>query len=362
MKIHVAIKRLILCPIFLACLWATDAGALTCLARSKTVVIDADWQIDGSYFYEFDISNPEDALKIDRLVQQLSARTDKGSAYSATVRQPDGRETPWAAMDRNHTPQGASVKIVLAVSKAFPGFEGLFADTMRIDQAAPIKKAAYHIRFPEKTEFACQLIVRDEKGDHYRQNKSYADEFSWSGDNIRRLDLTISTATSWDQIRDRYQALFQGRIGEELIDPADLPGLSTEIDCARPDDQKIQDVMNYFKTHFDYQQQDGQHHGLLPDDPAAVMLRGWSDCKDIALLQSLILRRMDIDAFVVLSGTPAGERSESPLPDPFIFDHAMVGTNTSGRIAYYDALTPKNSVAANDQNIYLHLKVSCDAQ
>ena len=356
MKICVSIKHLILCPVFLVCIWTIDAGALTWLGQSKTVAIDENWEITGRYAYKFEISNPEDVTKIDHLIQQLNART---YLVSVAVYLPGGRKAEWTGIDKNKIPAGASIKIEFTISDIFPGFEGLFADAMRIDQATPVKKAAYRITFPEKTTFVCRFIVIDETGNYDRRNEFFNDGFSWSGDNVRRLDLTISTAASWQQIRDRYQALFQHQIGNKFAGMADLPTFLTTIDKAAPDDQKIQKVMNYFRTHFDYQQRAWHDHGLLPDDPAVVMHRGWGDCKDLALLETLILQSMGIDAFVVLSGKLL---SKTAIPDPFIFDHAMVGADSNNRIAYYDSLAAGNIVTVNEENMYLHLKVSYDAQ
>lgn len=362
MKIRFSVIFLFLCPVFLTCLWATDTSALTCLAQTKTVIVDADWQVTGTYCHEFAVSTPDDAVAIHHLIQQRSTRPDPAASYSAVVRLTDGREIPWSAMDKDNPPLGGSVKITVAISKIFSGFEGLFADRMHINQNAPAAKTDYHIRFPEKTHFMWQIRSDHPSNNAVQRNTSFSDGFSWSGNDIRHLDLKISTAASWDAIKDRYQTNFQSRITSRETAAAWLPALLPDIRPNSPDNEKINHVMNFIRTGFDYQRHSGNGHGLLPDDPAAVIDRGWGDCKDMTLIAALLLQSMGIDAFVVLEGNPAADFIGATIPDPFIFDHAMVGTCANGQVAYYDCFSPENPVAANDENIYLHLKVSHDSQ
>ena len=362
MKVLVFVTYLILCPFFLACLWPTDAGALTCLAQSKTVAIDENWQITGRYTYNFEISGPEDARKINGYIHQLTSRPTPVSGYSVTIQGPDGREISLAAMNIDHPAAGTSMKLAFAVSKTFPGFEGLFADTLHIHQATPVREVTYHIAFPEKTTFVCE-IRRDHPSDTTtQQNSCFSDVFSWSGHNVSSLDLKISTAASWDIIKDRYQTNFQKRIknGSAAISllPGRLADFSPDISCS----EKINRVMNFVRNTFDYQRHARNGHCLLPDAPATVIHRGWGDCKDITLVATLLLQSMGIDAFVVLEGDRAAHFPGAAIPDPFIFDHAMVGTRANGRVAYHDCFSPKNTVAANDRSIYLHLEVPHDAQ
>ena len=114
--------------------------------------------------------------------------------------------------------------------------------------------------------------------------------------------------------------------------------------------------MNFLKNDFIYRRSPAPEHGLSPDNPLSVLHRGWGDCKDLSLLATAILRTMGIDTFVVLTGRPRLNSANAAIPDPFIFDHALVGFRQNGETAYYDCLAPDPVVAVNDQYVYLPLK------
>ena len=358
MKIKAHIKSIpILYTFFLLCMPMDNAGALAYLVQTKNVSINTDWQITGQYTYKLEISHPDDARKIDHIIRQYTAQPDLFTKLLTTVQLPDGRKASWESFDKDLLTEKTSVFITYTISKTFPGFEELFADYMHIDQAIPVKKADYRITFPEKTAFVYQ-ILHDQIS---HQSESCADFFSWSGENIRHLDIKVSTATSWDQITQRYQTHFQRRTENRLIKTR-LPESLRDIDVNGLPDEKINAVMIFFKNNFNYRRHSRPGHDLLPDAPDTVLNRGWGDCKDIALLETVLLQSMGIDAFVVLTGTPDNNCQEKCIPDPFIFDHALVGIFENHGPAYYDSLAPGFAVAANDQNIYLHLKVFNDAQ
>lgn len=346
-----------LCTIILLCVPVDDAGALTYLAQTKHVGIDTDWQITGQYTYEFEISDPDDVRIINQILRQYTAQTNLFSELLITVQLPNGQKTTWEHLNQDLILPKTSVFIAYTISKTFPGFEELFADYMHIDQIIPVKKADYRITFPEKTAFIYQIS----QGKESHQSESFTDFFSWSGNNIRHLDIKVSTATSWEQITQRYLTHFQHRMKNGFIKTR-LPESFKNIDTNSLPNEKIDAVMDFFKNNFDYRRHSQSGHDLLPDDPDTVLHRGWGDCKDIALLETVLLQSMGIDAFVVLTGKPGNHCKERCIPDPFIFDHALVGIYENGSPAYYDCLAPGFAVSANEQNVYLHLKVFNDAQ
>lgn len=355
MNVGQTIRCLILSAVFLLVSSAEYADALIRLARTKNVAIDAQWRISARYTHEFEITSPEDGPKLRQILREF-AEADHVSEILSEICFPDGRAIPWDPLNNDAPPVGAEIRITAMVNGHFPGFAELFADSLHIDEDLPIGTAAYCVNFPQPTTFACRI---DCGGECIRKT-AVSDHFNWRGHDVTRLALFISTATSWDQIAQRYQTHFQNRMGKGL--PAqDIPDSLRDIGKAGAPDQKIQAVMDFLDGRIMYRTDRGAAHALLPDAPATVLHRGWGDCKDLALLGAALLARMAVPSVIVLSGAPRGCLSDDGLPDPFIFDHALIGITENSAPAYYDCLAPAGAVALNDRRIYLRLEVFPDA-
>jgi hypothetical protein len=352
-RINAGIIRIILCAIFLTSGFIGQAGALTYLSRTKDIRIDSEWRITGRYTSIIEVSGAADFRKVQEMIQQFRTRGDQSAPAAVRVRLPDGSDISWEAMEQHELPAGARICLTVAITKEFPGFSGLFADNMQIDQDDAIKNVSYRIQFPGRTFLISQ--IRQNTGT--RESTNYTDCFNWSGNDVNRLEIFISTATSWQQISQRYQALFENRLDEGLV-PADLPDKLKDTPALKSTDEKIRAVMRFLKNDFIYRRSPASDHGLSPAAPLSVLHRGWGDCKDLSLLATAILRSMGIDTFVVLTGRPRLNSADSAIPDPFIFDHALVGYRQNGKTAYYDCLATDYIVAVNDQYVYLPLKVS----
>lgn len=352
MPVNISIKYLLFGLSFLLCATAEPAGALTFLSRTKEVNIDADWRITGHYTWKLEISRPDDARKIKQLLREFADQTDPSAGTLVEARRPDGQTVPWKTDDENDLPAGTSVRLTAAIARDFPEFAGLFADFMHIDQEIPVKTASYRISFPRKTAFTCCVSQNGE----FRQSTDCAEFFAWSGDSITRLDLMISTAASWEEIASRYQAHFRERLGAGLA-AGDFPAKLSWIDRNSLPDEKIRAVLDFMNTDLAYRASRNPDHDLLPDNPATVLRRGWGDCKDFALLAATLLRKMEVETLVVLTGTPRLPGPGEALPDPFIFDHALIGFRQNGETTYYDCLAPGHTIDLNDQNVHLTLDV-----
>jgi transglutaminase-like putative cysteine protease len=76
---------------------------------------------------------------------------------------------------------------------------------------------------------------------------------------------------------------------------------------------------------------------VRPQAPALVASRGWGDCKDKALLLSVMLRKLGIDARPALASLATRSGPASMLPAPDVFDHVIVEVALGGRRHYLDA-------------------------
>jgi hypothetical protein len=74
-----------------------------------------------------------------------------------------------------------------------------------------------------------------------------------------------------------------------------------------------------------------------PHPPDQVLEQRFGDCKDKALLLTLLLRGLDIDAEVALVATDWRERVAELPPSPWLFDHAIVRARLDGQTYWLDA-------------------------
>lgn len=76
---------------------------------------------------------------------------------------------------------------------------------------------------------------------------------------------------------------------------------------------------------------------VRPQAPAAVLARGWGDCKDKSLLLATMLRALGLDAQPALVSVAAPRAPPLMLPTPDAFDHVIVRLRLNGRDHWLDA-------------------------
>ncbi len=73
-----------------------------------------------------------------------------------------------------------------------------------------------------------------------------------------------------------------------------------------------------------------------PRQPAEILEQRWGDCKEKALLLSLLLRELGLEADPALVNTKAKHRLDNRLPSPFAFDHVVVRIVRNGKTYWVD--------------------------
>jgi transglutaminase-like putative cysteine protease len=73
-----------------------------------------------------------------------------------------------------------------------------------------------------------------------------------------------------------------------------------------------------------------------PRQPAEILEQRWGDCKEKALLLSLLLRELGLEADPALVNTKARHRLDDRLPSPFAFDHVVVRVTRGGKTYWID--------------------------
>lgn len=77
-----------------------------------------------------------------------------------------------------------------------------------------------------------------------------------------------------------------------------------------------------------------------PRQPKEILEQRWGDCKEKALLLSLILHEFNVDADPALVNTKAKHRLDARLPSPFAFDHVIVRVAANGKTYWIDPTIP----------------------
>lgn len=77
--------------------------------------------------------------------------------------------------------------------------------------------------------------------------------------------------------------------------------------------------------------------GIYARPPSEVITSGFGDCKDKALLYRVMLHHLGIDAAVALTDVDRGYALENELPQPSVFDHAIVQVKLKGKTYWADA-------------------------
>lgn len=73
-----------------------------------------------------------------------------------------------------------------------------------------------------------------------------------------------------------------------------------------------------------------------PTDPSIVLKRRFGDCKDKALLMSLILNELGIECYPALVNSDRGEIIPNSLPSPFLFNHVIVKLTIDKKKYWFD--------------------------
>ncbi|MGZ8852908.1 MAG: DUF3857 domain-containing protein [Thermoanaerobaculia bacterium] len=73
-----------------------------------------------------------------------------------------------------------------------------------------------------------------------------------------------------------------------------------------------------------------------PRQPKEILEQRWGDCKEKALLLSLLLRELGLQADPALVNTKAKQRLDTSLPSPFAFDHVVVRVLWKGKTYWID--------------------------
>ncbi len=254
-----------------------------------------------------DLSEPEYRLYYDLRAEVLTF---------ARPRPGDVVEVAWQVADTDPDP-------------AFPGYYGELA---YLQEAAP--RATSIVEFSGPPSLSAEVVAHGlavERLDGrvmMRDVPPVTSERGMPGLSSSRAYVHLSTASDWNEVRDRYRRLLDGRDAptealaslarrwaDGASDPTEILGrLYTEV----------ANRTRYVGLEFGV-------HSFKPELPAVTLARGYGDCKDKATLLIALARALGVEAHLALVRTRA---SGAITPSPAslaVFDHAIVYVPTLDR-------------------------------
>jgi len=144
--------------------------------------------------------------------------------------------------------------------------------------------------------------------------------------------LMISTVDSWDLVGGTLARLWSSR--GTGFSPPGPQGLGLKDTCSG---EMTLALLRYLQDHFSYRQNRCGAHVRLPDSVTEIWQRKWGDCKDMVLLMACMLCEWGVSVAPVLVAT-GRNASNVGLPNPLIFDHALLAVGDCGRTRYFDPI------------------------
>ena len=145
--------------------------------------------------------------------------------------------------------------------------------------------------------------------------------------------LQFTTENTWPAVSkylyNYYEAngVLDTRIDMQKIDLLQLAG-NKEEDLLR--------IVRFVQNNVRYR---GENHGIYthtPKSPERTLKKRAGDCKDKSNLMVTLLRRIGVDATLVLVNSRFGEKIAGLNPSAYQFDHMIVKVRINGKTLYFD--------------------------
>lgn len=241
--------------------------------------------------------------------------------------------------------KGDVIDYAYTIAGENPIFEGRFSDNLSLGYSVPVTHVRHRILWPRsrtlnhkghRTTLAPRI---DEEGDRrvytweVRDVPAIADEDSTPEWEETYPWVQVSEFTSWAEVARWAARLFASqRQGS--------PDLARLVETWRslPDEERraraavrmVQDEIRYLGIEIG-------PNSHQPHPPPQVLAQRFGDCKDKALLLSVILGDLGVPAVPALVNTRTRRGLDDWLPTPFAFDHAILRARVGGRDVWIDA-------------------------
>lgn len=350
------------CSIFFVCAVLLVTAGEVCfaadkewLAKKKDVVVRADGVITAEYTYSFLLKqSARDPVVVE--IPRSNSETDISHVWGKVYC--DGKEivaeTKSGGLTFSEYCLHQPFEYGFTALVSSQGFEDLYADHFILEKQ--FGSWSYTLQF-----FEPQVVTWVVKGaqidkDSPKEGQQKRSYFQWEMranpvPSIGDGRLTIATAPSWDAISRQYWIQWQGQCKSFQAPSEKALGISGENEM-----EAVIALHRYFLNTFHYRQLRRSQHLLQPSDCQEIWQRQEGDCKDLALLFHSIITQWGIGAEVVLQAGDEYVNIHNELPDPGLFNHALVLINLeSGRYLFDPAMEKIRKYQEQDNHRLLHL-------
>lgn len=249
-----------------------------------------------------------------------------------------------AAVDVEGVRPGDILEYSFSIAGENPVFAGVYGEFVQTSWDVPLARFQYRLLWPGDRYLGFQQ--RGPKLAHVATEDGDFAEHRWSAENLpaARAEgdnpswfspygwLQVSGYRNWREVVD-WALDFYSR------DDSLPPEVQDEIDRLSQltwEDDRIVGALEYVQNKFRYLSVSEGVHSHRPYPIAAVVARGFGDCKDKARLLAAMLRKLGFEAEPALVHTDYRQEIAGWLPSPLDFNHAIVALRRDDRRYWLD--------------------------
>jgi hypothetical protein len=212
-----------------------------------------------------------------------------------------------------------------------------------LPEGSPLGKLYFSLRFDDDREFRWKSSSPDLQPVETNQDGEI--QWVWARDNLPGIRAEENTpgwhiTYPWIQVSDTpdWESVSEAFAEAWAVDKAeaDLAAIMPEIaggGILQQTEKAIQLVQDQWR----YLALDGELDEQPPSAPAVVAQRRYGDCKDLSLLLMAVLKKLGLEARLILVNTKLRKSVADLLPMPSLFDHLVVEYKARGQTRWVDA-------------------------
>ncbi len=243
---------------------------------------------------------------------------------------------------------GDSIQYTYSTDGANPVFGSKFNDMASWDQADPVELRRVTVNYPSNRNINWRMV-----GDFQSVNitpqisvTNGIKKLRFEAKNLKGIDfeeytpayynplriLHFSEYSSWQDVASWANSLFP----KPATLPPELQNLLANARKLANDEARTLYLLQWVQSEIRYFSLSLGESSHRPYAPSEVVARRFGDCKDKTYLLVTLLRELDIEANPVLLSAQTRKISDQYLPDPTLFDHAIVMAKVNKQNYYLD--------------------------
>jgi hypothetical protein len=293
------------------------------VVRNVQVSVAGDISMDTGYLYDFESDVPGDELVINL---PSAGRGRLKSGYSCTMScgqvRVDGERRSGGMLFQDICEKGR-VSCLVSIRDDLVELPGLFADRFAIASDG-LARVVYSVSMAGESGLYWEVMAEGMKQlESPKDNPVEGGKGRWlflkegADAVLPGVMVHVSNIVSWQRISAEYARLWQ-----EQCRGFQSPGPEKISPGAVDDKARITGLLDYMSEHFRHETLKHAGHYLVPASCGKTWEKRCGDCKDFALLISFVLASWGTDAVPALRFRHG--MGKKGLPDPFVFDHAVV--------------------------------------